>query len=406
MTSVPSPAGRQVHSTIRTLSLLSMGGRTMHCSGCGSQVSDLARFCPSCGTPCQTLAAAPPAPGDGATPISGSRRFAGFWYRVLASLIDALVVNVGAFFVVLPLALAVGFSMSGNATSSEIKAAGGVLGYVLGTFLSWLYYTLLESSRWQATLGKKLLGLKVTDLLAGRISFGRQMPATGRRSCRGSYCSWAFSWWPSRETSRAYTTKSRAPLCFGQIHNEACELVRIASGPDRGTLTRELSIPEDELRALETLNAESVTYLLIGGFAMRFHGVDRLAKDVDLLARSSPLNAQRLFRAIEGLVGRPLEYSAQDLEKPRKKVSLRRYGYELDILTSIEGIDFDAEYHSRETALEVAVPIPVISLDGLLRIKRTAAKDEKRREKELNDIGALKSIATVRRHGNLSPKAT
>jgi uncharacterized RDD family membrane protein YckC len=45
------------------------------------------------------------------------------------------------------------------------------------TVLNWLYYALLESSTWQATLGKKALGLEVTDVEGRRISFGR---ATGR----------------------------------------------------------------------------------------------------------------------------------------------------------------------------------------------------------------------------------
>ena len=42
---------------------------------------------------------------------------------------------------------------------------------------SWLYWALMESSAWQATLGKKLFGLKVTDLQGRRISFAR---ASGR----------------------------------------------------------------------------------------------------------------------------------------------------------------------------------------------------------------------------------
>jgi uncharacterized RDD family membrane protein YckC len=48
---------------------------------------------------------------------------------------------------------------------------------LLRTVLHWLYYSLLESSAWQGTLGKKALGLEVTDLDGNRISFGR---ATGR----------------------------------------------------------------------------------------------------------------------------------------------------------------------------------------------------------------------------------
>jgi len=48
---------------------------------------------------------------------------------------------------------------------------------VIRIVINWLYYALLQSSAWQATLGKKALGLEVTDLQGRRISFGR---ATGR----------------------------------------------------------------------------------------------------------------------------------------------------------------------------------------------------------------------------------
>ena len=49
--------------------------------------------------------------------------------------------------------------------------------FLIRTVLNWLYYALLESSAWQATLGKKALGLEVTDMQGLRIRFGR---ATGR----------------------------------------------------------------------------------------------------------------------------------------------------------------------------------------------------------------------------------
>jgi uncharacterized RDD family membrane protein YckC len=49
--------------------------------------------------------------------------------------------------------------------------------YLAGALLSWLYAATMESSPWQATLGKKALGLMVTDIQGQRISFGR---ATGR----------------------------------------------------------------------------------------------------------------------------------------------------------------------------------------------------------------------------------
>lgn len=54
-----------------------------------------------------------------------------------------------------------------------IQLLSGFLGYIEGTILGWLYYTLLESSKKQATLGKSIIGIKVTDLNGNRISLGR-----------------------------------------------------------------------------------------------------------------------------------------------------------------------------------------------------------------------------------------
>jgi len=57
------------------------------------------------------------------------------------------------------------------------QQAAEAVGNLLGLLIGWLYFAILESSPWQATLGKKALGLVVTDQLGQRIGFGR---ATGR----------------------------------------------------------------------------------------------------------------------------------------------------------------------------------------------------------------------------------
>ncbi len=55
----------------------------------------------------------------------------------------------------------------------EIEAAGQGLGFIMGVLIQWLYFTVSESSTWQATLGKKMFGLKVTDLEGNKIGFGK-----------------------------------------------------------------------------------------------------------------------------------------------------------------------------------------------------------------------------------------
>jgi uncharacterized RDD family membrane protein YckC len=101
--------------------------------------------------------------------------YAGFWWRFLAYLIDACVISV--VFVPLGFILGVGIAAGGNDDNSPMLPAVniGLNGFQIVAM--WLYYAFLESSSWQGTIGKKAVGLRVTDIHGHQISFGR---ATGR----------------------------------------------------------------------------------------------------------------------------------------------------------------------------------------------------------------------------------
>jgi len=100
--------------------------------------------------------------------------YAGFWLRFVAIIIDG--------FVFLPLT---GLSLvlraaQHNAEETSVEITLALVTIALALFsivVRWLYFALMESSAWQATLGKKALGLRVTGMDGQRIGFGR---ATGR----------------------------------------------------------------------------------------------------------------------------------------------------------------------------------------------------------------------------------
>jgi uncharacterized RDD family membrane protein YckC len=99
-------------------------------------------------------------------------RYAGFWLRAVAYMIDLCLL--GALPLIVTLIIAPIFF-----TGSTGVAALGVIIFVvpvLGT-TGWLYYALMESSSYQATLGKRALGLRVVEMNGDPISFGR---ASGR----------------------------------------------------------------------------------------------------------------------------------------------------------------------------------------------------------------------------------
>jgi uncharacterized RDD family membrane protein YckC len=98
--------------------------------------------------------------------------YGGFWLRFVAYIIDAVIMNIaggviGAF---------VGVGIGAMGAGSEVVTASTIGAGGLSLLGNWLYSAMLESSSWQATVGKKALGLVVTDESGGRIGFGR---ATG-----------------------------------------------------------------------------------------------------------------------------------------------------------------------------------------------------------------------------------
>jgi uncharacterized RDD family membrane protein YckC len=163
------------------------------CSRCGKPLADGAAFCPSCGAAVLAAGATPAgaaagAPADGssmtaepaASAIAATPRYAGFWRRFWAFIIDGFVIGI----VMMPFGLglwgtiaALGAARRDSAETLAGIIAASMMVWMLRVLASWLYGALFESSAWQATPGKKLFGLRVTDLEGRRISFLR---ATGR----------------------------------------------------------------------------------------------------------------------------------------------------------------------------------------------------------------------------------
>lgn len=176
----------------------------MYCSKCGGLIADGAAFCSNCGQAFSVAAvvprppvmsavvAAPVAGGLTATPLytaSASMprvEYAGFWLRLVALLIDNVILGFGFVLIVIPLIFLTGFRrFFDEFNPGEALSDAGIFMLIGFFFLAatgalvftWLYHALMECSEWQATIGKKALGLVVTDMAGHRVSFGR---ATGR----------------------------------------------------------------------------------------------------------------------------------------------------------------------------------------------------------------------------------
>lgn len=99
--------------------------------------------------------------------------FAGFLLRFFAFAIDTIILCVALFMLQILIGIPLNFGMAGV---TPLEPA--IFGYnILAVVIVWLYYAFFESSKWQATLGKRFCKIRVTDYKGGRISFLR---ATGR----------------------------------------------------------------------------------------------------------------------------------------------------------------------------------------------------------------------------------
>jgi uncharacterized RDD family membrane protein YckC len=128
------------------------------CRNCGTENPTGARFCRSCGN---ALASETPSP-FGETAVA-TPEYMGFWIRLVAYLIDSIVIWIALVLLIL--------------IASPLGDTAMVIAYLIWVVGTWLYFAYMESSELQATLGKLALGMKVTDLNGERISFGK---ATGR----------------------------------------------------------------------------------------------------------------------------------------------------------------------------------------------------------------------------------
>lgn len=140
----------------------------MFCPNCGNQTNSNANFCSSCGT---NVTLSPNyqalAKDFGYTP------YAGFWKRFVAYMLDTMLISIVSGIVIFSFVF---LSVTDNPSSNEsILLQLAIQSFSIA--INWLYFALMESSAKQATLGKMLLGIKVTDINGQRISFGR---ATGR----------------------------------------------------------------------------------------------------------------------------------------------------------------------------------------------------------------------------------
>lgn len=131
-------------------------------------------------------------------------------------------------------------------------------------------------------------------------------------------------------------------------------------------------------------NARNVEFLIVGAFALAVHGHVRATKDLDVWVRPSPDNAERVLKAVREFGGSIEGLSAEDFTVPGTIIQLGVAPTRIDLLTRIQGLDFETAWGSRVEATYGDQRVFVLSRADLIASKRAAARPQ-----DLADLQAL-----------------
>ncbi len=145
-----------------------------------------------------------------------------------------------------------------------------------------------------------------------------------------------------------------------------------------------IRLPPDFKELLELLNLKKIEYLVIGGYAVAIYGYPRATGDIDIWIAISRDNARKTAAALKEFgFDIPELKEALFLEK-EKNIRLGVPPLRVELITSIDGVEFSACYKNKNTVTIDDTEINFISLDDLKKNKKASG-----RYKDLDDLEHL-----------------
>lgn len=136
-----------------------------------------------------------------------------------------------------------------------------------------------------------------------------------------------------------------------------------------------MNLSKDLREFIALLNSTSVKYVLVGGHAVAFHGYPRFTGDINFFVERSSENAAKLEAVLNDFGFGQLGLKAADFLQPGIIAQLGRPPNRIDILTSIDGVEFAEAWNSR-IKTSTGVELFVINKELLLRNKRVAGRPQ------------------------------
>lgn len=146
-----------------------------------------------------------------------------------------------------------------------------------------------------------------------------------------------------------------------------------------------MDLNKDFREFIAALNANDVDYLLVGGYAVGFHGYPRFTQDLDIWVRPTEKNARKVLQALIDFGFPSTRLTINDFLSPDTEFQMGYPPFRMDVMNSIEGVQFENCFKRRSYVDFDGVSISVIGLNDLKKNKKATG-----RKKDLVDIEHLK----------------
>ena len=135
-----------------------------------------------------------------------------------------------------------------------------------------------------------------------------------------------------------------------------------------------IPIPPDFREFIQLLNEHSIKYLVVGGYAVAFHGYPRATGDLDIFVEMSQSNASGLVRVFERFGFSPGQFTPEFFLDEGQVVRIGRAPLRLEILNEISGVEFHSCYEQRISENIDGLEVDFIGLQDLLVNKKSTGR--------------------------------